>query len=83
MFNKIAFIGAGSMSEAMISGIINKNVLKSEQIYVTNKNNQERLNRLHERYHIKCEENKQIVVDQADIVILSMKPYDLKEAVLD
>lgn len=82
MFNKIAFIGAGSMSEAMISGIINKNVLKSEQIYVTNKNNQERLNRLHERYHIKCEENKQIVVDQADIVILSMKPYDLKEAVL-
>lgn len=82
MFKKIAFIGAGSMSEAIVSGIINKKVLRSDQIYVTNKNNQERLDRLYERYHIQCDEDKEKVMDEADIIILSMKPYDLKEAVL-
>lgn len=81
MFKKIAFIGAGSMSEAIISGIINQNVLQSDQIYVTNKNNQERLDRLYERYHIQCDQNKEKVIGEADIIILSMKPYDLKDAV--
>src|SRR5690625_468298 len=37
MIENISFIGAGSMAEAIIEGMINKNVLKSEQIYVANK----------------------------------------------
>src|SRR5690625_100817 len=81
MINKIAFIGAGSMAEAIIAGIINKNVIKSEQIFVTNKNNEDQLMSLEEQYHVKCMNNKEMVVNDADIIVLSMKPNDVKEAV--
>lgn len=81
MFNKISFIGAGSMAEAIIAGIINKDVLQNNQIYVTNKNNEERLNRLHHQFKINCLSNKQEVVEGADVIVLSMKPDDITEAV--
>src|SRR5690625_8031677 len=58
MFKKVAFIGAGSMAEAIISGMIQTSFLQREQIFVTNKNNQERLDRLSERYKIQCSQDK-------------------------
>lgn len=82
MFNKIAFIGAGSMSEAIIAGMINKNFVASNQIHVTNKNNQARLAELTNRYEINCSQDKAPLIKNADMIVLSMKPYDLKEAVL-
>lgn len=83
MINKLAFIGAGSMSEAIISGVLKAGFVESEQIIVTNKNNQERLERLEQIYQIKSETNKQTAIQQADIIILSMKPYDLKVALTE
>lgn len=77
MYKKVAFLGAGSMTEAIISGLINKNFLTNEQIFVTNKSNQERLHSLQERYQIQCEQDKAKVVKDADIIILSMQPFDL------
>ncbi|MFA1819613.1 pyrroline-5-carboxylate reductase [Virgibacillus oceani] len=80
MNKKVAFIGAGSMAEAIISGVIYKDILKSDQITVTNKNNQERIKRLEDKYQIQRMENKQVQIKEADIIVLSTKPYDLKEA---
>lgn len=82
MFNKIAFIGAGSMTEAIISGMLNKNFLDSKQIHVINKNNKERLDYLSEHFKINCVQEKSDLIKDADIIVLSMKPYDLKEALL-
>ena len=79
--NKIAFIGAGSMTEAIISGIIQKKFIKSEQICVTNKNNQKRLQFLKGKYSISFEKNKEKVVKNADIILLSVKPNDLTSAI--
>ena len=81
MFKKVAFIGAGSMAEAIISGMIQTSFLQREQIYVTNKNNQERLDRLSERYKIQCSQDKADVLTDADVIVLSMKPYDVKVAI--
>lgn len=81
MFNKVAFIGAGSMAEAIISGMLTTSFLQSEQIAVMNKNNQERLNRLARCYGVQCSAVKAEVLDGADIIILSMKPSDIKAAV--
>lgn len=81
MFNKISFIGAGSMAEAIIAGIINKNVLQRDQIYVTNKNNKERLTKLHNLFQINCSRNKKEVIEGADVIVLSMKPADVTEAI--
>jgi len=81
LFNKVAFIGAGSMAEAIISGIITTSFLKKEQIFVMNKNNKERLENLSERYEIHCDFNKKQLVAGADLIILSMKPHDAQEAI--
>lgn len=81
MDKKVAFIGAGSMADAIISGIMYKELLNSSQITVTNKNNRERLKRLEEKYQIRIMKNKEIELNEADIIVLSTKPYDLKEAV--
>lgn len=81
MFSKIAFIGAGSMAEAIIAGILKQETLQPEQIFVTNKNNKERLAKLHEQYKVQCLHDKQAVIKNADVVILSMKPSDLTMAV--
>ncbi|MRG87934.1 pyrroline-5-carboxylate reductase [Salinibacillus xinjiangensis] len=81
MFKKVAFIGAGSMAEAIITGVIGKGFLQPKQIYVTNKENQERLSRLRDVYNVVTSSDKKEVVKNADIVILSMKPKDVKEGI--
>ncbi|HET7579528.1 MAG TPA: pyrroline-5-carboxylate reductase ProI [Bacillales bacterium] len=79
-FEKVAFIGAGSMAEAILSGILAKEFLKPEQIYVTNRESKERLERLKTRYDVQCSQDKQKVIEHADVLLLSMKPKDVTEA---
>ncbi|PAV28508.1 pyrroline-5-carboxylate reductase [Virgibacillus profundi] len=81
MNKKIAFVGAGSMAEAIISGIVKSGILKKEQILVTNKSNRERLENIKNKYDVQCILDKETVITEADIVILATKPYDLKESV--
>lgn len=38
---KIGFVGAGSMAEAMINGILQSGITKPEHIYITNRSNDE------------------------------------------
>ncbi|MEC5425041.1 pyrroline-5-carboxylate reductase [Virgibacillus sp. C22-A2] len=81
MNKKIAFIGAGSMAEAIIAGIVKAEIVDDEQIIVTNKNNKERIDRLQKRYHIQSIVDKEKVIQHAEIIILSTKPYDLEAAI--
>ncbi|MDC3417746.1 pyrroline-5-carboxylate reductase [Aquibacillus salsiterrae] len=81
MVNKIAFIGAGSMAEAILAGIVAKEVLPAKQISVTNRQNQDRLNVLVNQYGVFASTNKEEVVSGADVVILSMKPKDVEAAI--
>lgn len=78
---KIAFIGAGSMAEAMISGILANNLLQPEQIYVTNRKNQERLRYLEETYHVETFSNHKTVLPTMDIIIFAIKPKDIAETI--
>lgn len=73
---KIAFIGAGSMAEAMISGIVESKLLSGEQIWVTNRSNQEKLNNLHEKYGVIGSYDLKELLEGADAVILAMKPKE-------
>lgn len=80
MFKKIAFIGAGSMAEAIAAGILAKGYLKPEQIYMTNRNNVDRLEKMRTKYQVQTSRDKQEVLRNADVVVLSMKPKDVTEA---
>ncbi len=83
MIQKIAFIGAGSMAEAIIAGLVNKKVVNSEYIYVANKENEARLEELKAKYGIVGNTNKEEVIKEADIIIFATKPYDMENAILD
>jgi pyrroline-5-carboxylate reductase len=76
----IAFIGAGSMAEALIAGMT-KTLYKPEQIIVTNRSNQERLEYIQNTYHVRVETDKEKAVKEADIIILAMKPKDVVEGI--
>ncbi|GLO64229.1 MULTISPECIES: pyrroline-5-carboxylate reductase [Oceanobacillus] len=76
MNQKIAFMGAGSLAEAIISGITKAKIVPNENILVTNKSDKNRLKRMEEGYAIQGNTNKKEVITQADIIILAMKPKD-------
>lgn len=82
MFNKITFVGAGSMAESIISGIIAKGFLKPEQIYVTNRSDDQKLQRLTDLFGLRCTRDKKEALNGADVIILAMKPKDVTEALL-
>ncbi len=72
----VAFLGAGSMAEAMISGIIDAKKIPSNQIIVSNRSNEARLKQLEEKYGIIGVTKENINYDPIDIIILAMKPKD-------
>lgn len=73
---KIALIGAGSMSEAMLAGIVENKLINSQQIWVTNRSNEKRLATLHEKYGVSITYELNELLDGADVVVLAMKPKD-------
>lgn len=78
---KIAIVGAGSMAEAFISGILENGLIGQKNIWVTNHSNQERLTYLKERYGIQTTYDFDALFNDADIVMLAMKPKDAGSAI--
>lgn len=70
----VLFLGAGSMAEAMISGLVSSNLIPKEQIIATNRQDSERLATLHQRYGITVKPKSTIDYSQVDVIFLAMKP---------
>ncbi len=79
---KIVFVGAGSMAEAMISGLLANRLLESKQIWATNHSNDERLKMLEKKYSIRTSRNYEELFQNSAIVILAMKPKDVRSSLL-
>ncbi|MFP7296357.1 pyrroline-5-carboxylate reductase [Neobacillus niacini] len=73
---KIAFLGAGSMAEAMISGIVQSKKLPAKNIIVTNRSNNHRLKELQRKYGITGVKRDNLDLINVDIIVLAMKPKD-------
>lgn len=81
--NTIAFIGAGSMAEAVIAGIVEQQVLPAQQVFVTNKSDYARLEELQKRYGVALLDPEREALRQADLVVLATKPKDIHQAMAD
>jgi pyrroline-5-carboxylate reductase len=77
---KVFFLGAGSISEAIIKGMVGACLLPPEHITVCNRRHVARLEELQKRYGVSVCQNKQADIAQADILVLAVKPYDLVNA---
>lgn len=76
----VAFIGAGSMAEAIIAGMTAKQIVPTNHVIATNHSNKERLQYLENKYKIQTTQNKIEAVEKSDVVILAMKPKDIQAA---
>ncbi|PYZ98951.1 pyrroline-5-carboxylate reductase [Alteribacter lacisalsi] len=79
---RVAFIGAGNMAEAMISGIVKTKTLEPQQVLVTNHSNEDRLLELHNRYGVQGIVRDRFPLATADVIILAMKPKDAEQSLL-
>jgi pyrroline-5-carboxylate reductase len=80
---KIAFIGAGSMSEAIIRGLVQQKIAQPELVFAMNRSNKEQLAALKEQYGIRIvlePGDKETFIREADIVVVAMKPKDVRQA---
>lgn len=75
----VGFIGGGNMAEALIRGIIAAKVYSHENIIVSDIRS-ERLEYLKSKFAVKTEKSNTAVSEVADILILSVKPQVMTEA---
>jgi pyrroline-5-carboxylate reductase len=76
-----AFSGAGTMAEAMISGIVKSRKIPLNQVFVTNNSNTKRLQQLEKVYGINGVTKGNLNFEKIDMFILAMKPKDVKTAI--
>jgi pyrroline-5-carboxylate reductase len=77
---RIFFLGAGSISEAIIKGLVEARVLPAQQIIISNRKQKDRLRELSVRYGVQASAHKLADMAEADMVILAVKPFDLVAA---
>jgi len=69
----ISFIGSGAMAEAMIRGLLKRDILLPQQILAADPW-QERLDYLQEKYGVRVTGDNRQAAEEGQIVVLSIKP---------
>ncbi|MDW0111307.1 pyrroline-5-carboxylate reductase [Sporosarcina aquimarina] len=77
---KIVFVGAGSMAEAVIAGICKQKSVDSSSVYVMNRSDDDRLRHLQESYGISLVSSNRNELKSADLIVLATKPKDVQVA---
>lgn len=77
---RIALIGAGKMAECLIAGWLASGRVAPDQIAVTNRRNDERLQELQATYGVRTHREKKEVLAGASVVVVAVKPGDMAEA---
>ncbi|RXT05705.1 pyrroline-5-carboxylate reductase [Ammoniphilus sp. CFH 90114] len=78
---KVCFLGAGAMAEAVLAGMLNKRIIKPGAVSITNRSDRFRLDELVYNFGVVADANqKDSSIQDADILILAMKPKDVASA---
>ena len=75
---QIAFVGAGAMGGAMISGVLARNVIEPGQIIAADPR-RDVCDALHRKYGVSVTTNNIVACKDADVIVLSVKPQVLNE----
>lgn len=78
--NSIGFMGCGNMAQAVIKGLVDNKVLAPNKIFVSNRS-QGKLIKMRDQYGVTVVNSNEELVEQAQIIVLSMKPQDLLAAI--
>ncbi|PYI54860.1 pyrroline-5-carboxylate reductase [Paenibacillus flagellatus] len=83
---RIVFVGAGSMAEAILRGLIERRIADPDRIVAVNRQDEARLADLRDKYGIRTArmpEQRDRYIREADVVVLSMKPKDAPSGIAD
>lgn len=78
--NNIGFIGAGSITEAIVEGMISEKFVEPNEITLLNRTNSHRLEELKTTYSVHVTQDIQELVQQNRVIVLAMKPADAPDA---
>jgi pyrroline-5-carboxylate reductase len=73
---KVAFLGAGKMGEALVSGLIRSGGRSAEEIMVTTRR-EERARELGERHGVQATLSNAVAAEGARTLVLTVKPQDM------
>ena len=77
---KIGFLGAGNMTQTIVKGWLEQQVLPANHVYCTNRS-EAKLQKFVDQTGINGMSSNEELIDVCDVVILAMKPQDLLLAV--
>ena len=77
---KVGFIGAGNMAEALIKGLLISKVFNKKEITASDIS-EERESYISKKYGVNINKNNKALVKESEIVILSVKPNNIKTVV--
>ena len=77
----IGFIGGGNMAQALFEGVLNASLFEADRLWVSDVR-AERLDELKAQYSVHVTTDNRTLTQQADIIILSVKPQVMAD-VLD
>lgn len=75
----IGFVGSGNMAEALINGVLKAGVYRPGKVYVSDVR-PDRLEYLREHYGVRTAANNADLASNVDVMVLSVKPQNMKEA---
>jgi len=74
MYNKVGFIGSGNMAGAIIGGAIKSGYLIPENIYISDVDS-DKAKALADMYGVKTAKGNKELINNCDVLILSVKPH--------
>lgn len=72
------FLGAGTMGQAIIRGLIDSQMIKAEQVFATVRTEGKRL-RIEEEFGIQTFQSNEELVERCNVIFLGIKPQDVEE----
>jgi pyrroline-5-carboxylate reductase len=77
---RLFFLGAGSIAEAMIKGLLTAHLLEAQNITASCHQRVEHLQELSATYGVRMSREKEAAIAEADIILLAVKPYNIVAA---
>lgn len=78
--NKIGFIGAGNMAEALIKGLISSGLFKAGQILIRDIA-KKRVSHIKSTYKVKVASDNKQLAEKSDLIVLAVKPNHISKVV--
>lgn len=77
---KVGFIGAGNMSQAIISSLLCSQILPKQNIFLSNRS-EKKLKKVSGELGVQAVSNNEELVEKSHVVVIAVKPQDINDAI--